>query len=89
MATQVANQMAARGRRPTVSAGVPIVAAKITAPGVPDWALARPRITELIAQGTRWCPLTVRHRSCGLGQDDGPVVVDGGATRHGGLGLPG
>ena len=39
MATQVAKKVAARGRRPAVSAGVPIVPAKITAPGVPDWAL--------------------------------------------------
>ena len=68
MATQVANQMAARGRRPTVSAGVPIVPAKITAPGVPDWVLARPRITELIAQGTRWCPLTVLTAPAGAGK---------------------
>jgi len=26
---------------------------------VPEWAVHRPRITKLIAQGTRWCPLTV------------------------------
>ena len=41
------------------SAGEPIVTAKITAPEVPDWAVERPRITKLIAQGARWCPLTV------------------------------
>jgi LuxR family transcriptional regulator, maltose regulon positive regulatory protein len=68
MATQVANQVAARGRRPAVSAGVPIVPAKITAPGVPDWALTRPRITKLIAQGTRWCPLTVLTGPAGVGK---------------------
>ena len=33
MATYAAGQRATRGRRPTVSAGVPIVASKITAPG--------------------------------------------------------
>jgi LuxR family transcriptional regulator, maltose regulon positive regulatory protein len=37
----------------------PILTSKITAPGVPDWAVPRQRITDLIAQGTRWCPLTV------------------------------
>ena len=42
-----------------VSAGEPILAAKITAPLVPDWAVQRPRITKLIAEGTRWSPLTV------------------------------
>jgi LuxR family transcriptional regulator, maltose regulon positive regulatory protein len=25
---------------------------------VPDWVVPRPRITKLIAKGTRWCPLT-------------------------------
>jgi LuxR family transcriptional regulator, maltose regulon positive regulatory protein len=59
MATQVANQVAARARGSAVSAYVPILASKITALGVPDWALPRPRITKLIAQGRRWCPLTV------------------------------
>ena len=38
---------------------MPILASKVTAPGVPDWAVPRPRITKLIAEGTRWCPLTV------------------------------
>jgi hypothetical protein len=46
MATHGARQEAARARRPAVSAGPPIPASKITAPGVPDWALPRPRITE-------------------------------------------
>ena len=45
------------GRHPGVR--TPVLAAKITAPGVPDWAVPRPRITKLIAEGTRWCPLTV------------------------------
>jgi LuxR family maltose regulon positive regulatory protein len=40
-------------------AGDPILASKITAPDVPAWTVKRPRITELIARGTRWCPLTV------------------------------
>ena len=46
-------------RAVAVSAGYPILASKITAPGVPGWAVPRPRITKLIAEGTRWCPLTV------------------------------
>src|ERR1022692_811447 len=58
MASYAAKQ-AARGRRPVGSVDAPILASKITAPGVPDWAVQRPRITELIARGTRWCPLTV------------------------------
>jgi LuxR family transcriptional regulator, maltose regulon positive regulatory protein len=42
-----------------MSVGDPILASKITAPSVPDWAVPRPRITKLIAEGTRWCPLTL------------------------------
>jgi LuxR family transcriptional regulator, maltose regulon positive regulatory protein len=68
MATQVAGQVAARARRPTVSAGVPVVAAKITAPSVPEWVLPRPRIIKLIAQGARWCPLTVLTAPAGSGK---------------------
>ena len=59
MATHAVNQASTRGRRAAVSAGDPILASKITAPDVPDWAVPRPRITKLIAEGTRWCPLTV------------------------------
>ena len=68
MATYAAGQMPARARRPAVSAGDPILAAKITAPSVPDWALPRPRITKLIAEGTRWCPLTVVTAPAGAGK---------------------
>ncbi|HEV3288732.1 MAG TPA: LuxR C-terminal-related transcriptional regulator [Streptosporangiaceae bacterium] len=35
------------------------MASKITVPSVPEWAVARPRITKLVAEGARWCPLTV------------------------------
>src|SRR5215831_14493379 len=59
MATRVAEQAAAPAGRQAASAGVPILTAKITPPSVPDWAVQRPRITKLIAEGTRWCPLTV------------------------------
>ncbi len=59
MAAGVSGQVAAPTRQPAVSAGVPILTARITVPGVPEWAVPRPRITELIAEGTRGCPLTV------------------------------
>jgi LuxR family transcriptional regulator, maltose regulon positive regulatory protein len=38
---------------------MPILASKITAPGVPGWAVARPRVTKLITKSARWRPLTV------------------------------
>jgi len=44
---------AARARLPAVAAGAPILAAKITVPGVPDWVVPRPRITKLIDQRRR------------------------------------
>ena len=68
MANQVARHVAARARRPAVSVDTPILAAKITAPRVPDWTVPRPRITKLIAQGTRWCPLTVVTGPAGAGK---------------------
>ena len=51
MATNAAKQVAPRARPQAVSAGVPILASKITAPSVPDWAVPRTRITKLIARG--------------------------------------
>jgi LuxR family transcriptional regulator, maltose regulon positive regulatory protein len=45
----------------------PILAWKITAPGVPGWAVPRQRITDLITQGTR-CPLTVLTGPAGTGK---------------------
>ena len=67
-ATEVAEQVPARARRPAVSAGIPILASKITVPGVPNWVVPRPRITKLIAQGTRWRPLTVVTAPAGAGK---------------------
>ena len=58
MSIHDANQVSIRGRR-TAASAAPILASKITAPDVPDWAVQRPRITKLVADGTRWCPLTV------------------------------
>ena len=68
MATQVAEQVPARARRPAVSARIPILTSKITAPSMPDWVVPRPRITTLIAQGTRWRPLTVVTAPAGAGK---------------------
>ena len=59
MATHSTSQVATRARRSAVSADDPVPAAKITAPGVPEWAVQRPRITKLIAEDVRWCQLTV------------------------------
>jgi LuxR family maltose regulon positive regulatory protein len=50
------------------SAGDPVLASKITPPDVPDWAVQRPRITQLVTQGTRWCPLTVLTGPVGAGK---------------------
>ena len=59
MAVNVANHGPCRTRRSAGPAGDPILTSKITVPEVPEWAVLRPRITGLIAEGTRWCPLTV------------------------------
>jgi LuxR family maltose regulon positive regulatory protein len=59
MAAHAVNEASIRGRRAAVSGGDPILTSKITPPNVPDWAVPRPRITQQIAEGTRWCPLTV------------------------------
>ena len=68
MTANGASQVEARARRPTVFADLPVLAAKITAPGVRDWVVPRPRITNLIAQGARWCPLTVLTAPAGAGK---------------------
>lgn len=57
MVTHVARQAAAGAGRPAVAD--PILASKITVPDVPGFAVQRPRISELLAGGTRWNPLTV------------------------------
>jgi hypothetical protein len=65
--TGVGEQVAVPAGRPAVSADFPILAWRITAPGVPDWAVQRPRVTELIAESTRWYPLTVVTGPSGAG----------------------
>ena len=59
MASHVAKRPATGTRRPAGRAGDPVLASKITPPNVPDWAVSRPRISELIAYGASCCPLTV------------------------------
>jgi LuxR family transcriptional regulator, maltose regulon positive regulatory protein len=59
MAAHVANWTPTRGERSARSAAEPILTAKISVPEVPHWAVRRPRITKLIAEGTRRHPLTV------------------------------
>ena len=86
MATHVAKQVATRARRPAVPAGIPIVAAKITAPGMPGWALARPRITKLIAEGRRWRPLTLLTAPAGSGKTMALTLWAAAEPGHGGLG---
>jgi LuxR family maltose regulon positive regulatory protein len=67
--------------RPAEDASDPVLAAKLTAPAVPGWAVARPRISELIASDR---PLTVVTGPPGAGKsmalalwaaaDPGPVA---------------
>jgi hypothetical protein len=76
-----------RTRRPAVPPGDPILTSKITAPGVPDWAVQRPRITKLIAQGVRWCPLTVVTGPPGAGKTMAVALWAAGPGRVAWVGL--
>src|SRR6516165_2245220 len=68
MKTHVASQPANRTRWSPAAAGHPVLASKITVPGVPEWAIPRPRVTKLIADGARWYPLTVLTGPAGAGK---------------------
>ena len=68
MATQAAQRVATRTRRAAVRGGDLILPAWLTPPGVPDWAVQRPRITTLIAEGVRCCSLTVVTGPVGAGK---------------------
>ena len=48
--------------------GNPILISKIRAPAIPAWAVQRHRITKRIAEGARWCPLTVVTGAPGAGK---------------------
>ncbi len=84
MASHTAKKPAAGAGRPAGDASDPVLAAKLTAPTVPDWALARPRIGEAIARGASGGPLTVVTGPPGAGKsmalalwaatDPGPVA---------------
>src|SRR6516162_11716608 len=68
MVTYVADRAATRAECSVVSADDPVLASKIRVPRAPGWAVQRPRITQLIAEGTRWCPLTVLTGPVGAGK---------------------
>src|SRR5690348_6058565 len=68
MATHAAKQVVTGSRWSGALACDPVLASKVTAPEVPDWALPRPHITRLIAQGARSCPLTVVTGTAGAGK---------------------
>src|SRR5690348_1618464 len=68
MAAHAAEQVVTSSKRPAASAGDPILVSKITVPDLPGWVIQRPRITEMIAQGTRWCPVTVVSGPVGAGK---------------------
>jgi LuxR family transcriptional regulator, maltose regulon positive regulatory protein len=68
MATHAAKQVMTGSRGSAAFVGNPILASKITAPDVPDWALQRPRLTKVIAQGMRRCPLTLITGPLGAGK---------------------
>ena len=68
MAARTAKHVVTTSKRPAASHGDPILASKITVPNVPGWAVQRPRVTTLITQGLRWCPLTIVTGPLGTGK---------------------
>ena len=68
MATHAAKQVVTGSRGSAAFVSDPILASKVAAPDVPEWAVQRPRITKVIAQGTQWCPLTVVTGPAGAGK---------------------
>ncbi len=67
MTADAGRPVAARGGRPAAGRD-PILASKITVPGVPAWVVQRPRITKLLARGIRWHHLTVVTGATGAGK---------------------
>ena len=57
MATSAAGPTLASSTRAATGAGDPLLASKITVPGIPGWLVPRPRLDQLIARGTR-APVT-------------------------------
>ena len=68
MAADVAEPVAIPASWPTLPVDVPVLASKVTVPGVPGWAVPRPRVSKLVAEGVRWCPLTVVTGPAGAGK---------------------
>ncbi len=68
MTAQLANRAPAYAKRSAAFVGDPILISKIRAPAIPAWAVQRPRITKRIAEGARWCPLTVVTGAPGAGK---------------------
>src|SRR5262249_5597694 len=68
MAGHASQQMGTHFKRATAFPGDSVPAPKITVPNVPGWALRRPRITTLITQGMRRCPLTIVTGPLGAGK---------------------
>ena len=57
-----------------------ILSSKIAIPGGPAWLVPRPRITQLIAQGVRRCPLTVVTGPPGAGKTMAAAMWAGAAS---------
>ena len=66
MVASVAAEGPGRSRAPT-TADASILRSKITVPGLPDWAVPRPRLDQLIAEGVRG-PLTALLGPPGIGK---------------------
>ncbi len=89
MTSGVSAREAAPSKGPLTGAGDPVLISKITVPGVPAWAVRRPQIDKLIAEGTRG-PLTTVTGPPGCRQDHGYRLVGCRPLRcrHLGLGHP-
>ena len=59
MATSAAGPAPASSTRAVTRAGDPLLASKITIPGIPGWLVPRPRLDQLIGHGTRALVTTV------------------------------
>ena len=77
MAISVARREAAGGGGPAIGCG-PVLAAGLTVPDVPGWAVRRPQITGLVAQGFRHLragPVSAERIAEVLGLDPGSLIA--------------
>ena len=79
MVTSVTIPEAAGSGRQTAGAGDPLLASKVTVPGVPEWLIPRPRIQALIAQGARG-PVTALTGPPGAGKTMALALWAAGGT---------